>query len=46
MAMALARSMRLTHQSKYKSETAATKSRLVSRHAFPDGRMPWEDDDE
>lgn len=41
--LALARSMRLTHQSKYKSETAATRTRPGCISA--DGRMPWEDDE-
>ena len=36
--MALARSMRLTHQSRYKAETAATRTRAMD----PDWKPPWE----
>jgi hypothetical protein len=40
--LALARSMRLTHQSKYKSKIEATRAGLASRHIFAEGRFPWE----
>jgi hypothetical protein len=38
--MALARSMRLTHQSRLKAETAATRSALECN----DEALPWMDD--